>query len=470
MDLLGDIVEHDIEENPQAPEPIDFKPQTALKPSQWKQRLQKKGLESMSGLVKPNQRVDDGKFYTQDEQTGLKSFKNAKDRKLDYSGLDEKAQIHQENIEILSRMSLEEREEAKQELLDTLDPAILQMLMNRANRGKNSTEKPSAQHQSSDEPVEGALGTWVGGEHPDDLKESAQKAKEEPEKEAETNNRPKTIRFDSKARVVHINQALKVEDVPKADEDDEWEDYEDLHPVDIDDAKHASDSHVIKEAQVHFPKPCEPFEHLDINDPHFNEKLHEKYFPDLPQNVSKLDWMKPTVEAPVNVEYESIMDVRFDFKGDIINSQNIEELNKQNTGLHNHSANPELPGYTLSELGHLLRSTFPGQCCIAARTLGRIMYKLGKLEYQIQEHIDETDEQGKINDQGQIGQFEVESWKLINNLQILDLLHHLSSDNQKNLSIKNYAIDALWLWKQGGGNSPELKKLIESQSQSQTEN
>lgn len=449
MDLLGDIVEHDLDaETVAPPQPKAFKPQTTLKPSRWKQRLQKKGIASMSGVVGTTP-ADDGKFYRKDCETGLKSFKNQKDRKLDYSGLDEKEQIHQENIEILSRMSMEEREEAKQDLLDSLDPKVLQMLMNRANRG------PSAV-QNTDEPVEGAIGTWVGGEHPDDKKEPQKERKEEAEKSA---SGAKKIRFNEEAKVIYIDQALKVDNPPE-DEDPEWEDIEDLSeaPPKLEDVKRLQETN---ETHVHFPTPSQPYEELDINDPKFNEKLHAKYFPELPQNAKQLDWMAPTGQTPASVEYESLIDVRFDFKGNIINSQNVETLSQTNTGLHNHSQNPELPGYTLTELAHLLRSTFPGQCCIASRTLGRILYKLGTLEYQIQELEDQNDIQGKTNDKGQMGQFEVECWKLVDKLQVIELLQHYASDTQRNLSIKNYAIDALWLWKQGGGEDPKNHREVE---------
>lgn len=468
MDLLGDIVEHEPDaETVVPPQPTNFKPQGALAPSRWKQRLQKKGIDSMSGVVTNTTPVEDGKFYKKDSETGLKSFKNSKERKLDYSGLDEKEQIHQENIEILSRMSTEDREEAKQDLLDTLDPAILQMLMNRASRkSPASNPTPSSSIQNIDEPVEGAIGTWVGGEHPEYEKANV----EDEETQNKEPKEPKKIRFNEEAKVIYIDQALKVDDIPKA-EDNEWEDVEDLNEApspDLDDVKRLND--LKHDSQVHFPKPSEPYEELDINDPKFNEKLHAKYFPDLPQNVKQLDWMKETNEIPTSVEYESIIDVRFDFKGDIINSQNVQELSETNTGLHNHSQNPELPGYTLTELAHLLRSTFPGQCCIASRTLGRIMFKLGKLQYQIQEHDDEDDNEGSKNDKGQMGQFEIECWKLIIKLQIIDLLQHYVSDKQRNLSIKNYAIDALWLWKQGGGDEQIKKYLPEDNADSTIDN
>lgn len=203
---------------------------------------------------------------------------------------------------------------------------------------------------------------------------------------------------------------------------------------------------------MHFPKPTQPYEELDINDPKFNDKLYEKYFPDLPKNPKQLEWMKSDSRStPSDISYDSVESVRFDFKGDIITSENIDKYTNENQGLYNHSQNPELPGYTLSELAHYLRSTFPGQVCIACRTLGRILYKLGTLQYQVHEMDDENDMEGKMNESGVEGMFEIELWKLMIKLKVVELLQMYASDKEKNLSVKNYAIDALWLWKQGNG-------------------
>ena len=44
-------------------------------------------------------------------------------------------------------------------------------------------------------------------------------------------------------------------------------------------------------------------------------------------------------------------------------------------------------------------------------------------------------------------------WDLVKDAKVIELLE-LGSDEKftKNLSIRNYSIEALWLWKQGGGN------------------
>lgn len=538
MDLLGDIVEHPTEK-PTLNESV--RPAviaSAKKPSRWKQRLQQKGINSMSGVVQNEKSTPEKptSLFTKDEDTNMRKFNDPKDRKLDYTGLSESEQIHQENIEILSRMSTDEREEAKQELLDSLDPQVLQMLMRRSAKkygnpndksGKGDDTKYDIKDDPLYQPVEGSMGTWVGGEHeldreeqikevpiekmretvqirkhaPPTIKTSSTTSTTAPLKSAlktsesideslnETvdDSKPKKIRFSKESKVIYLDQSEKVkQDTPSpSNSDGEWEDVEDINDrtpspeislpkIDddaapsIEDAKklcndptHDHDhDHEHTHSTIHFPKPTQPYEELDINDPKFNDKLYEKYYPDLPKNPQQLEWMKPTTidDIPKEIEYDSIESVRFDFKGNIITSDNIGDYLNENQGLFNHSQNPELPGYTLPELAHYLRSTFPGQVCIACRTLGRIMFKLGSLEYQINEQIDD---ESNIKKEGTEGNFEIECWKLIDQLKIIQLLEVYSSDNQKNLSIKNYAIDALWLWKKCKGDE-KIKKYREN--------
>lgn len=503
MDLIGEIVEHgtvtpvseNIRFNPPANQ-TGFPKPALKKPSRWRQRLQQKGLSSMSGAVDvaSNKQKDDGKFYTTDSETNLKQFKSKNDRKLDYSGLSEVEQIHQENIEILAKMSTHEREDAKQELLDNLDPKVLQMLMKRSAKKYGPPSETAESKDPLYEPVEGSMGTWVGGEHeldkPSNVQpqrtysnssslKSAMKSPSINQASTMANNKDKEaaekkkIRFSKEAKVIYLNQKDKVSQTTSADSDPdaEWEDFQDVEESEtspsqypkidddagpsIDDAlrlKQLDNEESAHSSIMHFPKPTQPYEELDINDPKFNDKLYEKYFPDLPKNPKQLEWMKSDSRStPSDISYDSVESVRFDFKGDIITSENIDKYTNENQGLYNHSQNPELPGYTLSELAHYLRSTFPGQVCIACRTLGRILYKLGTLQYQVHEMDDENDMEGKMNESGVEGMFEIELWKLMIKLKVVELLQMYASDKEKNLSVKNYAIDALWLWKQGNG-------------------
>ncbi|ODV63277.1 Rba50p ASCRUDRAFT_19520, partial [Ascoidea rubescens DSM 1968] len=190
---------------------------------------------------------------------------------------------------------------------------------------------------------------------------------------------------------------------------------------------------------------------LDLNDPDFLPKLHDKYFPDLPKEIDKLKWMEP---IPVSDDqknksfvYDNVDQLRFDFKGNLINPNNLTPLqqNFQN-GLYNHADSPNIPGYSLSELSRLSRSNFQPQRCIAIQTLGRILYKLSSKKYdnilQIEDHIS--------SDESELDEFYNQAWKTVHKLRIIDSLSEASDENlTRNLSVRNYALDALWLWKQG---------------------
>lgn len=474
MDLLGDIIEHNrVSVEPPiftAPQPKGFPSAEKKKPSRWRQRLQEKGMSSISGAVKTPEEVKKSEpFYTFDKAAGVTKFKDGNERKLDYSGLSEEEQIHQENIEILARMSTSDREQHKQELLDSMDPKVLQMLINRSTRKYGAPAIDKAE-DSLYKPVEGSMGTWVGGEHELDkavLKKSGSVSS------SSSSSSSKKIRFNEEAKVIRLDHSMSVIDERRAvDQENEWEDFQDIEPrnaasppidddaaPDFESAKKLSEgscsdpthNHEANDEDnnsfgVHFPKPTQPYEELDINDPKFNDKLYEKYFPDLPKNPKQLEWMQHAANAPTEISYDSIDSVRFDFKGNIITTEKLKEYNAgENEGLHNHSSNPELPGYTLSELGHYLRSTFPGQVCIACRTLGRILYKLDTLSYNMVQGVDPEDEDYEVEP----GTFEKECWKLIKTLQIIELLQKYAQESERNLSMRNYAIDALWLWRQG---------------------
>lgn len=523
MDLLGEIVEHETvapeaPTGPAAGTARGFPAARAKKPSRWRQRLQEKGLSSMSGSVSAG--TDSGgsekQLYTTDRDTRLRQFRDKGDRKLDYTGLSEIEQIHQENIEILARMSAGERDEAKQELLDNLDPKVLQMLMRRSAKKYGPPGADEPEKDPLYEPVEGSMGTWVGGEHELDRQEPQEEQNQVVDEKGSVSNgslksalktpttshssvfsegdassgengdadaakkeKSKRIRFSKEAKVIYLDQNKKVEHSSPSDSDAEWEDFEEVAEapnnrlsggdtaVDDDAAIPLEDAIRLKETDneelanpasstsgIHFPQPTQPYEELDINDPNFNDKLYEKYFPDLPRNPKQLEWMQSGPgDIPSVISYDSLESVRFDFKADIITSENIDKYTQENQGLYNHSEHSELPGYTIPELAHYLRSTFPGQVCIACRTLGRLLYKLGTLQYQVHEVGDDE----KINSSGTEGMFEVECWKLIIKLRIVDLLQMYASDKERNISVKNYAIDALWLWKQGNGDA-KIKK------------
>ena len=150
---------------------------------------------------------------------------------------------------------------------------------------------------------------------------------------------------------------------------------------------------------------------------------------------------------------EDVTQCRFDFKGNLVPPN--RPIDNTNSGLHHHSEDQHLAGYTIIELAHLARSQFASQRAIAIRTLGRILYKLGKQEYNSQLTVEVNDESEAEDATKHIYMM---FWDLVKDTKVIELLE-LGSDEKytKSLSIRNYAIEALWLWKQGGGNKYKNK-------------
>ncbi|QHS72700.1 Rba50p [Saccharomyces paradoxus] len=425
MDLLGDIVEKDtsdsvenndndalITNNSRTGFPELYKPK---KISSWKERLREKRAQ---------------------KKTGAKQIE--KQQATTDAPLSEAKSIHNENIKILQGMTDEQIAQERQDLFDSLDPGLIAKLLKNINkRAKDENNAPLFAE------IEGASGTWVGG--------NKQGIYDLPPLEDEDVNAALEIKPKSGINPKHVQ-------FEEDDDEKNNDDVDDIAPLDFQMAQsidHMKNEDLFKD--VHFIKENNQneadLEKLDINDPDFNDKLHEKYFPDLPKEVNKLKWMKSVQqETNKNCIIEDVSECRFDFNGDLVPpTRQIDST--IHSGLHHHSDSPELAGYTIVELEHLARSTFSSQRCIAIQTLGRILYKLGqKSYYQLVPEIDaETyKEDGSISNV--MDKIYSMFWDLVKDGKIVESLE-IASDEKftRNLSVRNYAIDALWLWKQGGG-------------------
>ncbi|CAI4038374.1 hypothetical protein SMKI_04G7180 [Saccharomyces mikatae IFO 1815] len=427
MDLLGDIVEKDTSDSVESNEndllisnnsktgfPELYKPK---KISSWKERLREK--------------------RTQKKKSSAKDAEN--EQVATDVPVSEARSIHNENIKLLQEMTDEQIIQERKDLYDSLDPKLVTKLLKNINkRAKDENNTPLFAE------IEGASGTWVGG--------NKQGIYDLPPLEDEDVNAALDIRPNSK----HV----KFDEQDKEEEkyNDDVDDVDDVAPLDFQMAQsidHMKNEDLFKD--VHFIKEEKQseieLEKLDINDPNFNDKLHEKYFPDLPKEVNKLKWMQ-SVQQKTNKSYiiEDVSECRFDFEGNLVPpTRQIDST--IHSGLHHHSDSPELAGYTIVELEHLARSTFPSQRCIAIQTLGRILYKLGqKSYYQLVPEIDVETYKEDGNISNVMDKIYSMFWDLIKDGKIIESLEVASNDKcTRNLSVRNYAIDALWLWKQGGG-------------------
>ncbi|KAL8814926.1 MAG: hypothetical protein Q9223_005896 [Gallowayella weberi] len=189
----------------------------------------------------------------------------------------------------------------------------------------------------------------------------------------------------------------------------------------------------------HFPRPPTP-PPLDPEDPEFLSKLHSTYFPSLPSNPTALSWMQPPDAAEVEAYSPSLDNVlpsavRFDFRGRLLPPRLSSQI-PPTKGLHHHGTAPEAAGYTVPELAHLSRSSFPSQRCIAYQTLGRILYRLGTGVFGPEDHD---------LCQG--------LWKCVEQGRILDTLttEAARGGESGNRTCWVTATEAVWLWRKGGG-------------------
>lgn len=468
MDLIGDIIEKNVDtddtNNPNNKEdllnfniieknidesiqntgfPELYRPQ---KISSWKQRLREKKRKQHN--------KEKSNITTEIPSKSSKPINKTSDVDA----------IHLENLNVLQNMSNEEILNEQKELLSSLSPKLIQNLLKNIKRRQNV--------EDSDNPplfaeIEGASGTWVGGLNENLPKldpkqvEWALQGKnsndtfEEGQVKKDTDE-TKHVSFNTDSQFAHED----------SDEGEDMDDLDDIAPLDYQMAQsidHMTNEDLLKD--VHFMKKLsvndsdneEDIMPLDINDPNFNEKLHEKFFPDLPKDVEKLKWMEQVPELPDDNDpskfiIDDVSMIRFDFNGNLV-PPTRKINNTIRSGLHHHSTDPQLAGYTLLELNRLAKSTFAPQRCIAIQTLGRILYKLGKQSYyQLVPEIDSETykEDGSI--QNVMNKIYAMFWDLIKSEEMI-LTLEVASDEKltKNLSVRTYAIDALWLWKKGGG-------------------
>ncbi|KAI9778372.1 MAG: hypothetical protein M1816_004130 [Peltula sp. TS41687] len=196
--------------------------------------------------------------------------------------------------------------------------------------------------------------------------------------------------------------------------------------------------------KIHFPAPpsttTNPAPLLDPSSPDFLDQLHSKYFPSLPTDPTKLAWMTPAptdddADSPYSPNLPSVPPsaIRFDFRGLLLPPRTARAI-PTSKGLHHHGDAPEAAGYTIPELARLARSAFPAQRCMAFQTLGRILYRLGKNMY---------------GDEGT--DLVVGLWRCVEDGVVLDTLTDEAGREGGHLTSKTLATEALWLWQRGGG-------------------
>lgn len=345
----------------------------------------------------------------------------------------QRSQIDQQNRDVLAGMTEAEIEQERQELMGSLDPELLRMLLKRSNIDSGSNE--TTELRPSPPPVEGGILQ----------REKPTKAKTVSFEDGPTPLAP--IGKDKDwAEVVEVDYEP---DFPRieSDGDDKYGHVDELGKVlnhDHDPGEHDS---------LHFPIASQP-PSLDPNSANFLNDLHEKYFPSLPADPDKLEWMRERKDDKSAYSPSATglnpNEIRFSFTGQLIPPKAASEI-PVTAGLHHHGLAPDSAGYTIPELAHLMRSTYAAQRCIAFQTLGRILYRLGKGEFG------DPGEPGMntVGAEDTFGELARGLWREVEKEKVVQGLTAESEgngvDGGRHMSAKAYATEAVWLWHKGGG-------------------
>lgn len=338
--------------------------------------------------------------------------------------LTEREQIDLENRDRLSHMSEMDIAEMKQELMASFNPKTLAKLL-----AKSYIDEPS---QPTDFPGLEALGDKAPKKE-----DKGNRCSQEPT--AVKDRTHKKVSFAThpshEERPATIEQSMTTEEERIGD-----------NPPGPESQFTSPDA-----PSIHWPKPSQP-PSLDPSAPSFLDDLHNKYFPDLPTEPEKLEWMRDT---PATSTYKTDAagldpkDIRFSFAGTLIPPKLAAEI-PVTAGLHHHGDAPDAAGYTIAELGILARSTVAAQRCMAFQTLGRFLYRLGKGGFG-----DPSEDTPGVDRADQMGELARGLWDEVQMHAILDICVNESEGHGpgkgRHASARAYATEAVWLWHKGGG-------------------
>ncbi|KAI1438074.1 RPAP1-like protein [Xylaria sp. CBS 124048] len=361
----------------------------------------------------------------------------------------EKTSIDRENNQRLASMSPHEIEQARQEIFDGMDPKLLEMLLKRANLDDGANASPFDKPQSTLEATSSR--TKKANIAPPEIKVQDTSIKTSSDAHEHGTLTAPSAQSPSGERPPkpHVSEETDEPDsTPTHSNDPESKLTEDDRAPAIPPTEHIIDPSIPDPEAAHWPRAPQPAD-LDPSDPNFLQNLHDKYFPSLPTDPSKLAWMAPVPtpnsvadrDSPYYPGQDSlpISALRFDFRGALLPPR-ISRAVPTTKGLHHHGEAPEAAGYTVRELARLARSAVPGQRCMAYQTLGRILYRLGNGDF------------------GGIGQDDVSVgiWREMEEGAVVRSLYDEIGGpegrgrGRGHLSARVFATEAIWLLEKGG--------------------
>lgn len=351
----------------------------------------------------------------------------------------DRRRIHQENRQRIEAMSDEEIAQHRKELMEGLSPSLLERLLRKARLDDEDQETGAGQIRHHDGPSSTT------------------------EKPAQSSTSPPSAITPS-ADGTPSQSARDPEAAPT------WPP-SDLTP--------ASAVMLPPAPRIHFPA-APPAPSLDPSAPDFLALLHEKYYPDLPMDPSKLAWMAPipstspgtdadadaadgngqgdaNTDGDMDNAYSPTLpslppsSLRFAFTGALLPPRTALAI-PVSEGLHHHGAAPAAAGYTIPELARLARSAFPAQRCVAYQTLGRILYRLGRGEFgACGGRGADADGDGVGDANGGTAALASGLWRCVHDGRVLEVLEAEARTETGHATAKALATEALWNWRRGGG-------------------
>ncbi|KAH6606212.1 hypothetical protein Trco_005365 [Trichoderma cornu-damae] len=352
----------------------------------------------------------------------------------------ERRRIDRENRQKIDEMTPREILQAQEDIMKGLNPALIQRLLQRANIDEPDADSPfnvpDAREPQAASPAslpgirvdDGGPKAAAAEADPTEVVEPESTAKSKPAPPSPPPPPPAAAHAASAAAITQAKSTKKIAD--NYDEDQAPP----RIPPDVFPITNLPKS-------THFPVPPS-LPDLDPSDPNFLATLHDKYFPNLPADPSKLAWMAPvpTQDSPADRDSPyyphpeiSVSALRFDFRGRFL-SPRVSRAIPSSKGLHHHGEAPEAAGYTIAELARLARSAVPAQRCIAFQTLGRILYRLGRGEW------------GTTADHP----IATGVWSAVKQGRVLESLAEASMGEGGHRGSRAYAVEALWLFEKGG--------------------
>ncbi|KAI9710527.1 MAG: hypothetical protein M1820_002663 [Bogoriella megaspora] len=458
LHFISDIQERS-SNAPTAPSAPSFKNQTTGFPAH-KKRVSKFAKAHSKDASSKSVSFAEDETSRHGSQSGDSSQANGKPMSFEEQ---ERQKIDVENRQRLAAMSDAEIEEARAELLSSLNPSMLEKLL----RMGNIDDDPHGRDFPSPEatPPDSDRGR---------LPKTSKKVPFQDDGDISTKERPLLSQPPFAEKGQDVNDATQIRGFQTN--------------VTASESPASSDAKAVENPldspSIHFPHPSEPPD-LDPNSSSFLTDLHTKYFPTLSHDPSKLAWMTDTTIPPsidpnsdpenpsqrIPTTYSphaaalAPTELRFSFSGALIPPKIAHEI-PVNLGLHHHGDAPEAAGYTIGELAILSRSTVAAQRCIGYSVLGKILFRLGKGEFgdTMEEDVEEGEGYGGNNGDDNdvveedrlrrgMGEMARGMWQVMHSEHIIDILTTAASEEgeKRHASARAYAQEAVWLWRRGGG-------------------